>query len=196
MALPCFLHHDCARYPAKHATRKACPVLSLNSGMHFPLELLPENASHSERSFRDAASACGPAGKVRPALGPKSGTQFPLEGCSGKRVPFRVAIPGHSFRRYKATVRRPYHMPSNMRYRNTKQQIECSFSKSTRLETYPVFITRYRSRSPITAHRFGCKNVAENRPSICMVRFWSAFSQLSGKFQLIRFCYPKGGGSS
>ena len=24
-----------------------------------------------------------------------------------------------------------------------------------------------------------------------MVRFWSAFGQLSGKFRLIRFCHPK-----
>ena len=139
---------------AKHAIRKACPVLSLNSGMHFPLKLLPENASHSERSFRDTVSACGPVGKVHPALRARSEMQFPLEGCSGKRVPFRVAIPGHSFRRYNATIHSPYHMPSNMRSRNTKQQIECSFSKSTRLETYQDFISSYRSRSPITAHRF------------------------------------------
>ena len=40
------------------------------------------------------------------------------------------------------------------------------------------------------------KYVAKSRSSTCMVRFWSAFGQLSGKFQLIRFCYPKGGGSS
>ena len=40
------------------------------------------------------------------------------------------------------------------------------------------------------------KNDAKTMPSTCMVRFWSAFGQLSGKFQLIRFCYPKGGGSS
>lgn len=143
--------------------------------MHFPLKLLPENASHSERSFRDTASACGPVGKVHPALRARSEMQFPLEARSGngiplwgrnlghsfrlragsgKRVPFRAAIPGHSFRRYKATVRCPYHMPSNMRSRNTKQQIECSFSKSIRPETYQDFISSYRSRSPITAHRF------------------------------------------
>lgn len=33
---------------AKHAVRKACPVLSLNSGMNFPLKHLLENASRSE----------------------------------------------------------------------------------------------------------------------------------------------------
>ena len=33
---------------AKHAIRKACPVLSLNSGMNFPLKHLLENASRSE----------------------------------------------------------------------------------------------------------------------------------------------------
>ena len=155
-----------------------------------------ESSSQFGAIIWDTASARGPNRKRHPTLGPKSGTQFPIEGCSGKCIPFRAAIPGHSFRRYTATIRSPYHMPSSMRSRNTKQQIECSFQKSTRPETYPVFITRYRSRLPITAHRFGCKNVAENRPSICMVIFWSAFGQLSGKFQLIRFCYPKGGGSS
>lgn len=170
-----FWSQNWAVVSAKHPIRKACPVLSLNSGMHFPLKLLPENASHSERSFRDTASACGPVGKVHPALRARSEMQFPLEARSGngiplwgrnlghsfrlragsgKRVPFRAAIPGHSFRRYKATVRCPYHMPSNMRSRNTKQQIECSFSKSTRPETYQDFISSYRSRSPITAHRF------------------------------------------
>lgn len=133
---------------------KRVPVLSLNSGMHFPLELLPENASHSERSFRDTASACGPAGKVRPALGPKSGTQFPLEGRSGKHVPFQVAIPGHGLLRYKTTILRPYHMPSNMRSRNTKQQIECSFSKKYTSRNLP----RLHIQLPFT--------VADYRPPI------------------------------
>ena len=164
--------------------------------VHHRTWTVPENASRSGAKNWAVVSAKHAIRKARPVLSGNSGTQFPLEGCSGKRVPFRAAIPGHGFLRYKTTIPRLYHMPSNIRSRNTKQQIECSFSKSTRLETYPVFITRYRSRSPITAHRFGCKNVAENRPSTCMVRFWSAFGQLSGKFQLIRFCYPKGGGSS
>lgn len=143
--------------------------------MHFPLKLLPENASHSERSFRDTASACGPVGKVHPALRARSEMQFPLEARSGngiplwgrnlgrsfrlragsgKRVPFRAAIPGHSFRRYKATVRRPYHMPSNMRFRNTKQQIECSFSKKFTSRNLP----RLHIQLPFT--------VADYRPPI------------------------------
>ena len=83
---------------AKHAIRKACPVLSLNSGMHFPLKLLPENASHSERSFRDAASACGPAGKVRPALSAHSGMRFPFEARSGNGIPLWGRNLGRSFR--------------------------------------------------------------------------------------------------
>ena len=139
---------------AKHAIRKARPVLSLNSGMHFPLKLLPENASHSERRIRDAVSACGFVRKVHPALRARSEMQFPLEARSGNGITLWGRNLGHSFRRYKATVRRPYHMPSNMRSRNTKQQIECSFSKSIRPETYQDFISSYRSRSPITAHRF------------------------------------------
>ena len=40
------------------------------------------------------------------------------------------------------------------------------------------------------------KYVAKSRPSTCLVRFWSAFGQLGGKLRLIRFCHPKGGGSS
>lgn len=136
---------------------------------------LSETASRPEHRIRDVVSACGFVRKACSTLSAHSGVQFPpetppgkhipvwsrnlgcsfrLEGRSGKHIPFRVTIPGHSFRRYKATVRRPYHMPSNMRSRNTKQQIECSFSKSTRPETYQDFISSYRSRSPITAHRF------------------------------------------
>lgn len=161
--------------------------------MRFPLKLLPENASHSERSFRDTASACGPVGKVHPALRARSEMQFPLEGCSGKRVPFRAAIPGHGFLRYKATIRRPYHMPSNMRSRNTKQQIDCSFSE------------KYTSRSLPRLHIQLPFTVADYRPPIQTRNMspkaghlpaWLDFGQLSGKFQLIRFCYPKGGGSS
>ena len=86
---------------AKHVIRKALPALSAHSGMRFPLKLLPESESHSERSFRDTASACGPVGKVHPALRARSEMQFPVEGRSGKRVPFQAAIPGHSFRRHR-----------------------------------------------------------------------------------------------
>lgn len=161
--------------------------------MHFPLKLLSENESHSERRIRDAISACSPAGKVHPALRARSGTQFPFEGCSGKCVPFRAAIPGHSFRRYKTTIHSPYHMPSNTRSTNTKQQIECSFSK------------KYTSRNLPRLHNSLPFTVADYRPPIQTRNMspkaghlpaWLDFGQLSGKFRLIRFCYPKGGGSS
>ena len=165
--------------------------------MHFPLKLLSENESHSERRIRDAISACSPAGKVHPALRARSGTQFPFEGCSGKCVPFRAAIPGHSFRRYKTTIHSPYHMPSNTRSTNTKQQIECSFSKKYTSRNLP----RLHNSLPFTVADYRPpiqlqKNDVKTRLSTCMVRFWSAFGQLSGKFRLIRFCHPKGGGSS
>lgn len=35
------------------------------------------------------------------------------------------------------------------------------------------------------------KYVVKSMSSTCMVRFWSAFGQLSGKFQLIRFATQK-----
>ena len=82
---------------AKHAIRKARPVLSLNSGIHFPLKLLPENASHSERRIRDAISACSPVGKVHPALSAQSGMQFPFEARSGNGIPPWGQNLGHSF---------------------------------------------------------------------------------------------------
>ena len=162
--------------------------------MHFPLKLLPENASHSERRIRDAVSGRSTAGKVHPTPRAHSGMQFPLEARSGKRIPlwgrnlgrsFRLRLirkahpipsgnSGSQFPPTQTTIRRPYHMPSNMRSRNTKQQIECSFRKSTRPETYQSFITSYHSRVPITAHRFGCKNVAEKRH----LPAWLDFGQL------------------
>jgi hypothetical protein len=112
---------------------KYIPFWSQKLGRSFRQAFHPESVSRSEPEFWDALSA---------------------EASTGKCIPFRALIPGHGFLRYKTTILRPYHMPSNMRSRNTKQQIECSFSKSTRLETYQDFISSYRSRSPITAHRF------------------------------------------
>ncbi len=89
MALPCFLHHDSARYPAEPAIRKMNPIPSLDSGTRFPLELPlgkhvplygsipgrsfrlmyhPETTSQSERGFRDGLSAWAAIGKARPTL--------------------------------------------------------------------------------------------------------------------------------
>ena len=85
--------------------------------MHFPLKLLPENASHSEHRIRDAISVCGPVGKVHPTLSAHSGMQFPLEARSGSGIPlwgrnlgrsFRLrAVPesaSHSKRQFRVTV--------------------------------------------------------------------------------------------
>lgn len=67
-------------------------------GHAFRSRPLPENASRSERSFRDVVSARGPAGKAHPGLKTKCGTQFPLEGRSGNGIPFWSRNLGRSFR--------------------------------------------------------------------------------------------------
>ena len=54
--------------------------------------------SHSERQFWDELSARGFSRKRHPTLKRNSGTQFPVEGCSGKCVPFQARIPGCTFR--------------------------------------------------------------------------------------------------
>lgn len=67
-------------------------------GRMFHLRPLPENESHSERQIRDAVSGRGTAGKVHPALGARSGMQFPFEGRFGNGIPLWSQIPGRSFR--------------------------------------------------------------------------------------------------
>ena len=162
--------------------RKPCPKLSAQNGMYFPdgmpsgnrvpesrprmgqtfrLKRPAETASRNRRSNWDAVSGFLLFRKARPILEPKSGTQFPVEGCSGKRIPFQAAIPGHSFRRYKTTIRRPYHRPSNMRSRDTKQQIECSFSK------------KYTSRNLPILHNSLPFKVANYRPPIQLQKMTS-----------------------
>ena len=57
-----------------------------------------ESVSRSESSFRDAVSARDATGKAYPVLEPNSGTQFPLEARSGKRIPLWGRNLGRSFR--------------------------------------------------------------------------------------------------
>lgn len=185
--------------------------------MHFPLKLLPENASHSERRIRDAISACSPVGKVHPALSAHSGMQFPFEARSGNGIPLWDRNLGHSFR-LRAVPESASH---------SKRQFRVTASAGTDDDPPPLsHAFKYAIQKHKTADRLlffgkvhvpkltkasylatvhGCrlpptdsasKNDVKTRPSTCMVRFWSAFGQLSGKFRLIRFCYPKGGGSS
>lgn len=185
--------------------------------MHFPLKLLPENASHSERSFRDAASACGPAGKVRPALSAHSGMRFPFEARSGNGIPlwgrnlgrsFRLrGVPesaSHSERQFRDTVSADTDddlQPLSHAFKYTIQRHKTAdrmlFFKKVHVPiltktSYPATV-HGRRLPPTDSNK---KYVAKSRSSTCMVRFWSAFGQLSGKFQLVRFCYPKEGGSS
>ena len=185
--------------------------------MRFPLKLLPENESHSERSFRDVVSACGPVGKVHPALSAHSGMQFPLEARSGNGIPLRGSIPGRSFR-LRGVPESASH--SERQFRDIvsadtdddlqplshafKYAIQKHKTADRMLFFQKVHVPKLTKTSyPATVHGrrlpptdSNKKYVAKSRSSTCMVRFWSAFGQLSGKFQLIRFCYPKGGGSS
>ena len=149
--------------------------------MHFPLKLLPENASHSERRIRDVVSACGLVRKACPTLSAHSGAQFPPETPPGKRIPvwsrnlgcgFRLRavrkarpIPnvnsGTQFPPTQTTTCSPYHMPSNIRSRDTKQQIECSFSK------------KYTSRNLPILHNSLPFKVADYRPPIQLQKMTS-----------------------
>ena len=67
-------------------------------GHAFRSRPLPENASRSERSFRDVVSARVPAGKAHPGLKTKCGARFPLEGRSGNGIPIRGRNLGCAFR--------------------------------------------------------------------------------------------------
>lgn len=81
-----------------NAQRKLHPGIDAQTGIHFPLRADPETVSHSERQFWDELSARGFSRKRHPTLKRNSGTQFPVEGCSGKRIPFWSRNPGRSFR--------------------------------------------------------------------------------------------------
>lgn len=81
-----------------NAQRKLHPGIDAQTGIHFPLRADPETVSHSERQFWDELSARGFSRKRHPTLKQNSGTQFPVEGCSGKCVPFQARIPGCAFR--------------------------------------------------------------------------------------------------
>ena len=81
-----------------NAQRKLHPGIDAQTGIHFPLRADPETVSHSERQFWDELSARGFSRKRHPTLKQNSGTQFPVEGCSGKCVPFQARIPGRTFR--------------------------------------------------------------------------------------------------
>lgn len=89
-----------------NAQRKLHPGIDAQTGIHFPLRADPETVSHSERQFWDELSARGFGRKRHPTLKRNSGTQFPVEVCSGKCVPFQARIPGRSFRsKQKAPAR-------------------------------------------------------------------------------------------
>lgn len=81
-----------------NAQRKLHPGIDAQTGIHFPLRADPETVSHSERQFWDELSARGFGRKRHPTLKRNSGTQFPVEVCSGKYVPFQARIPGCTFR--------------------------------------------------------------------------------------------------
>ena len=124
--------------------------------VHHRTWTVPENVSRSGAKNWAIVSVCSPIGKAHPALRARSGMQFPFEARSGNGIPLWGRNLGHSFRRYKTTIRSSYHMPSNMRSRNTKQQIECSFSE------------KYTSRNLPRLHNSLPFTVADYRPQIWM----------------------------
>ena len=152
------------------------------------------NALRCHWGLWDALSARGLNRKRHPVLNVESGTQFPFGDRSGKCIPFWSQILGRSFRQ-------ACHPESASRS-------EPEFWDALSAERLPFFEKVHvpkltKTSYPATVHGrrlpptdSNKKYVAKSRSSTCMVRFWSAFGQLSGKFQLIRFCYPKGGGSS
>ena len=56
MALPCFLHHDSARYPVEVLCGKCIPLWAVEVGHTFPKALKREIASHYSVKKRDAFS--------------------------------------------------------------------------------------------------------------------------------------------
>ena len=87
---------------AVRADTKLCGGAVWAPGRMFHLKPLPESESHSERRIRDTVSACGPVGKVHPALRARSGTQFPFEARSGNGVPLWGRNLEYAFRRHSA----------------------------------------------------------------------------------------------
>ena len=158
-----------------------------------------------------------PVGKVHPALRARSGMQFPFEARSGNGIPLWGRNLGHSFRLKAVRKARP--IPSGnsgsqfpqiqgdsppplshaFKYAIQKRKTADRMLFFKKVHVLKLTKTSYlvtvqgRRLPPTDSNK---KYVVKSRSSTCMVRFWSAFGQLSGKFQLIRFCYPKGGGSS
>lgn len=101
-----------------HAQRKLHPGIDAQNGAQFPSERQPESASRNRRSEWDALSRRSSLRKACPRMKTQngmqfppeddsesasilsidSGLQFPVEGCSGKCVPFQARIPGCTFR--------------------------------------------------------------------------------------------------
>ena len=165
--------------------------------MHFPLKLLPENKSHSERRIRDAISVCGPVGKVHPALGAL------VPGCNFRLRPDPETASRSGAEIWDAVSANTDNDPQPLShaFKHAIQKHKTAdrllfFGKVhvPKLTKVSYLVTVHGRRLPPTDS--ASKNDVKSRSSTCMVRFWSAFGQLSGKFQLIRFCYPKGGGSS
>lgn len=114
----------------------------------------------------------------------QNGPLFPDGMPSGNRVPESGPRTGHTFR-LKAIPKSLSHSerqfwdavsadtdddlpPISHAFKHAIQKRKTAdrllfLQKSTRPETYQAFITRCRSRVPITTHRFGFKNCRENQ---------------------------------
>ena len=175
---------------------QSCAAVPLRVlGRMFHLRPLPENESHSERRIRDAVSGKSPNGKARPTLGLDSGTQLPPEVPIGNCAPLWSQIPGCNFR-----LRTDQPLISHV-LKRAIQSCKIADKQPFFGKVHVPKLTKTSYPATVQGRRLpptdsASKNDVKTRPSTCMVRFWSAFGQLSGKFRLIRFCYPKGGGSS
>ena len=178
---------------------------------------LSETASRPEHRIRDVVSACGLVRKACPTLSAHSGVQFPPETPPGKHIPVWSRNLGCSFR-LKGDPESTSHSECNsgsqfpqipaddppplshafkyaiQKHKTADRLLFFGKVNVPKLTKASYLATVHGCRLPPTDS--ASKNDVKTRPSTCMVRFWSAFGQLSGKFRLIRFCYPKGGGSS
>ena len=97
--------------------RKPRPGIRLQSGTHFPVELVWEAVSQNQAPKWDRLSRRAPSGKyipesslrmgctfplslfgkLRPGIGSQSGTRFPVEASSGKCIPFLSLKAGRAF---------------------------------------------------------------------------------------------------
>ena len=169
---------------------------------------LSETASRSERRIRDTVSACGPVGKVHPALSAHSGMQFPLEARSGNGIPLWGRNLGHSFR-LRADPENESHSERRIRdvvsadidddpqplshaFKYAIQRHETAYRMLFFKKAHVPKLTKSSYLATVHGRRLPpTDSDVKMSPKTGHLPAWLDFGQLSGKFRLIRFCYPK-----